>query len=56
MPPETILTARLCMPAGMHTLKVNFLGKNKEILQSYDIEINIKVGEKNFIVVRSSMI
>ncbi|MDR3256389.1 MAG: hypothetical protein LBT18_01855 [Endomicrobium sp.] len=54
--PDTILMARFCLPAGMHILQVDFLGKQGEVLQSCNVEINVKTGKKNFFVVRSSKI
>jgi hypothetical protein len=52
--PEKILMARLCLPEGRHIIKVNFLDKHGKILQSSDVEVNIKAEKKNFVILRNS--
>jgi hypothetical protein len=52
--PDKILMARFLLPAGIHTLEINFLGKNGEVLDSCSAEVDVVIGKKNFVVVRSS--
>jgi hypothetical protein len=52
--PDKILMARFYLPAGVHTLKINFLGKYGEVLDSCNVEVDIKVAKKNFVAVKSS--
>jgi hypothetical protein len=54
--PDKILMARFYLPAGPHTLKINFLDKYGEVLNSCNVEVDIKAAEKNFVVVKSSKI
>jgi hypothetical protein len=54
--PDKILMARFCLPVGMHTLKINFLGKDGEVLDSCSAEVDVRAGKKNFVAVRSSKI
>jgi hypothetical protein len=54
--PDKVLMARFYLPEGLHTLKVNFLGSDGEILQSKDVSVDVKAGKKNFITIRSSKI
>ncbi|GHT40909.1 hypothetical protein AGMMS49921_03080 [Endomicrobiia bacterium] len=53
---DKILMAMFCLPAGTHTLKINFLGKHGEVLDSCSVEVDVKAGKKNFVTVRSSRI
>ncbi|GHT64155.1 hypothetical protein AGMMS50222_00730 [Endomicrobiia bacterium] len=54
--PDKILMARFCLPAGTHALKIDFLGKHGEVLDSCSAEVDVKAGKKNFVAVRSSRI
>jgi hypothetical protein len=54
--PDKILMARFYLPAGVHTLKINFLDKYGEVLDSCNAEVDIKAAKKNFVAVRSSKI
>lgn len=54
--PDKILMARFYLSVGMHTLKINFLGKHGEVLNSCSAEVDVRAGKKNFVAVRSSKI
>jgi hypothetical protein len=54
--PDTILMSRFYLPKGSHTLKVDFLDGKGKVVDSKDIELDIKAGEKNFAFIRSSSI
>ncbi|MDR3253568.1 MAG: hypothetical protein LBT07_01210 [Endomicrobium sp.] len=54
--PNTILMARFYLPKGDNTLVINYLSKNRQILDTQTIKVNIREGKKNFVVVRNSMI
>jgi hypothetical protein len=45
----------ICLKA-VHTLKVEFLDAKDKVVDSKDIELDIKVEKKNFIFIRSSSI
>jgi hypothetical protein len=54
--PDTILMARCYLPKGNNKLTINYLSKTGQILDIQTIEVNIREGKKNFVVVRNSMI
>ncbi|MDR1104247.1 MAG: hypothetical protein LBK92_02685 [Endomicrobium sp.] len=54
--PDTILMSRFYLTEGAHMLKVDFLDAKGKVVDSKDIEVDIKAGKKNFAFVRSSNI
>jgi hypothetical protein len=53
--PDTIIMSRFCLPEGARTLKVDFLDAKGKVVESQDIEVNIKAEKKNFAFIRSSV-
>jgi hypothetical protein len=51
--PSNILMSRFYMPEGTHEIMVNFLDSNKRTVKARKVTVNVKAGEKTFVVVES---
>lgn len=52
--PEKILMSRIYLPAGMNEVTINFMSLDGQTITTREIELEIKEGKKNFVVLRSA--